>query len=116
MALNGYRYNELPENNLLMSSGLIAWYDFITDTTYRATIGSVFSGTTNPDTVWNPDFEYTVGQVVSYNGRLWIATSEPDNLGQPPSDVSIFWDEEPDPAPVGAGWPLGGIGNLTSNV
>lgn len=101
MSTTGFRYPDLPENNLLLSNGLIAWYDYVTDTTYRSTIGAILAGVTNPDLVWNPEFEYTEGQTVSYNGKLWIATAEPDNLGQPPSDVSDFWNEEPDPAPVG---------------
>jgi hypothetical protein len=113
MAANGYRYNELPENNLLLQNGLITWYDFVTNKTYSARIGNILAGTSDPDDVWIETFEYSEGQIVSYLGKLWIATSEAGNIGQPPSDVSIFWDEEPDPEPGTSGWAKSGTTELT---
>lgn len=116
MAANGYRYNELPENNVLLQNGLITWYDFVTNKTYSARIGNILSGTTNPDDVWNAMFEYSEGQIVSYNGKIWIATAEPGNIGQPPSGASIFWAEEPDPEPGTNGWATNGTTELTGPV
>jgi hypothetical protein len=112
MAEYGYRYNELPENNLLLANGIFTWYDYITDTTYRATLGQIFAGLQSPDGAWNENTEYEEGDIVSHLGKIWIATSEVNNLGQPPSDASIYWDEEPDPAPVNSAWPLDGAADL----
>jgi hypothetical protein len=99
------RIPELPPNGLLPTNGMFAWYDPITDTTYRINASQFLSGLYSPDDVWNEAFNYqTLGTLVTHDAQVWINTALDgfgNNLGNPPGPVSPYWTLEPDPAPAG---------------
>lgn len=111
------RIYELDYNPLLTSDAMFPYYSPAVDTTFRINAGDFLFGLYDAGDAWNEFFSYALGDVVTYDGEVWIS-AENDNEGNPPGPASTSWDLEPDPEPIGIGpyWPLSGNADFAGNV
>lgn len=99
MSLFDKRIPELAPKGLLPSNGLFAWYDPATDTTYRISASEMLGAVlADPGSAWNEAGIYAQGDLVTYNGEVWISDVD-DNQGNPPGPASLVWTLEPDEIP-----------------
>jgi hypothetical protein len=111
------RIPELPYNGLLPNNAKFPWYNPADDITYHANGNDFLFGLSDPNDAWNPAYSYSLGEIATDGGKIWISLSN-GNLGNPPGPASLFWDEEPDPDPGldGPYWPLEGDELITDSV
>ena len=101
MSLFDERIPGLPPLAILPANALFPAYDPSTDTTYRVTAAQVQDGLADPQSAWNAEATYNLGDLVTHLGQVWIS-DEYDNEGNPPGPDSDFWTLEPDPEPEGS--------------